>query len=124
MGHPILMGRKTYESIGKPLPGRTTVIITRNANYAAPGCVVVNSINTAIETCKGEGEIFFIGGAELYTQALSVAQRIYLTEIQAEFDGDAYFPEFDRAIWKETSREPGIVLPGDLEYHFVIYDRI
>ena len=124
MGHPILMGRKTFESIGRPLPGRTTIIITRNGQYAAEGSIVVNSIESAIQTCKNESEIFFIGGAELYTQALGVANRIYLTEIQVEFEGDAYFPEFDRAIWKETSREHSMVLPGDLEYHFVVYDRI
>ena len=86
---------------------------------------MVNSIDAAIKTCKGESEIFFIGGAELYQQALSVANRLYLTEIQAEFNGDAYFPEFEPGIWKETQREKhNIDLPGNLEYHFVVYDRV
>ena len=123
MGHHILMGRKTYESIGKPLPGRTTVIITRNENYQVPGCVVVSSIQEAIASCTGDEEIFFVGGAELYGQALSHADRLYLTEIQQEYEGDASFPEYDQNQWQETSREKHMDEASALEYHFVTYDR-
>mgnify|MGYP003809876373 CR=1 FL=1 len=122
LGHHILMGRKTYESLGRPLPGRTTVIITRSADYSAPGCIVVHAIGDAIAACGDDSEVFFIGGAELYRQALDYADRIYLTEIQAEFGGDAWFPEFDRGQWAETERRPGRAESG-LEYHFVIYDK-
>jgi dihydrofolate reductase len=122
LGHHILMGRKTYESLGRPLAGRTTVIITRSADYSAPGCIVVHAIGDAIAACGDDSEIFFIGGADLYRQALDYADRIYLTEIQAEFEGDAWFPEFDRRQWAETERRPGRAESG-LEYHFVIYDK-
>lgn len=124
MGHHILMGRKTYESIGKPLPGRTTVIITRNQDYRAPGCIIANTLEAAISVCAADDEIFFIGGAELYSQALHVADRLYLTEIQKDFEGDAHFPAFDYNQWLEIKREKHKVDEADsLEYHFVVYDR-
>ena len=123
LGHHILMGRKTYESIGRPLPGRTTVIITRGGSPAPDGCVVAHSISDAIAACKDDEEIFFVGGADLYRQALSLADRLYLTEIQAEVEGDAWFPEFNRAQWKEVSRERRTDEASGLEYHFVVYDR-
>ena len=122
-GHHILMGRKTYESIGKPLPGRTTVIITRNGDYQAPGCIIAGSVDEAIAACKGDEEIFFVGGAELYSQALSHGDRLYLTEIQQEYEGDARFPEYDRSQWQEVSREKHVDEESQLEYHFVTYDR-
>ncbi len=124
MNHHIVMGRKTYDSIGKPLPGRDTVIVTRNADYAVPGCIAVNSLDAALTVSHGDTEVFFVGGAELYRQALPIAHRIYLTEIQRVFDGDAFFPEFDNSQWIETAREPHRT-QGDpsFEYHFVIYDR-
>ncbi len=124
MGHHILMGRKTYESIGKPLPGRTTVIITRNAGYTAEGCIIANSIDAAIHASASDNEIFFVGGAELYSQALAVADRLYLTEIQKDYEGDAHFPEFDYNQWHEVKREKHKVdEPDGLAYHFVVYDR-
>ena len=124
MGHHIVMGRKTYDSIGKPLPGRDTVIVTRNADYAVPGCLAVNSIDAALTVSHGDDEIFFVGGAELYRQALPIAHRIYLTEIQRVFDGDAFFPEFDRSQWIETAREKHRIDDANgFEYHFVVYDR-
>lgn len=124
MNHHIVMGRKTYDSIGKPLPGRDTVIVTRNADYAVPGCIAVNSLDAALTVSHGDSEVFFVGGAELYRQALPIAHRIYLTEIQRVFDGDAFFPEFDNNQWIKTAREPHRT-QGDpsFEYHFVIYDR-
>lgn len=122
MGHHIIMGRKTYESIGKPLPGRTTVIVTRDANYRVEGCVTATSIEGAIAACGDDGEVFFVGGAELYAQVLPRADRLYLTEIQAEFQGDAWFPEFDPSGWRETGRDAHVNDAG-LGYHFVTYQR-
>lgn len=105
-GHPILMGRKTFESIGKPLPNRTNIIITRNNNYHAPGCIVVTSIDEAIEqaTLIDAKEIFIIGGAEVYQQLMPHIQQLYLTIIRHQFEGDTYFPEID-AAFTEVSRE-------------------
>lgn len=121
MGHHIVMGRKTYESIGRPLPGRTTVIVTRDRRYRVEGCLGADSIAAAIQACKGDEEVFFVGGAEMYAQVLPLAQRLYLTEIQAEYEGDAWFPEFDRAAWLETVRQVHVT-PDGLGYHFVTYE--
>lgn len=124
MHHHIVMGRKTYDSIGKPLPGRSTIIVTRNVDYAIPGCIAVNSLDAALTVSFGDEEVFFVGGAELYKQALPIAHRIYLTEIQRPFDGDAFFPEFDHQVWTETAREPQRSAGADgYCYHFVTYDR-
>lgn len=124
MNHHIVMGRKTYDSIGKPLPGRSTIIVTRNMDYAVPGCVAVNSLDAALTVSFSDEEVFFVGGADLYRQALPIANRIYLTEIHRVYDGDAFFPEFDMSQWRETSREQHRT-EGDngFEYHYVIYDR-
>jgi dihydrofolate reductase len=106
MGHPILMGRKTYESIGKPLPGRTTVIITRQQDFKAPGCIVVNSINEAISQAQTiDQDVYIIGGAEIYKQALGKTDTIYLTRVHHAFEGDTFFPEIDEANWEVTSEE-------------------
>ncbi len=128
MGHHIVMGRKTYESIGRPLPGRTSIIITRQPDYQVPGAIVVASIDQALKV-SSEGqeigqEIFVIGGAEIYQQALELCQRIYITEIQQEFDGDTLFPELNQQEWREISREKHRLNDGGgLEYHFVVLDR-
>lgn len=104
MGKPILMGRKTYESIGHPLPGRTNIVITGNSDYRAEGCEVVNSINEALSLTSDEAEVMVIGGASFYQQTLPIAQRIYLTIIHHEFEGDAHFVEFDDSEWHEVER--------------------
>ncbi|MEK7768163.1 MAG: dihydrofolate reductase [Pseudomonadota bacterium] len=128
MGHHIVMGRKTYESIGRLLPGRTSIIVTRQPDYQVPGAIVAGSIAEALKVCS-EGkemdqESFVIGGAEIYQQALGLCQRMYVTEIQQEFDGDALFPEFDQQEWREISREKHQLAEDDgLEYHFVVLDR-
>lgn len=122
MGHHIVMGRKTYESIGRPLPGRTTVIVTRDPNYRAEGCLTALSIDAAIQACGDDPEVFFVGGADLYSQVLARADRLYLTEIQQEYEGDAHFPAFDRQAWRETARDAQVSAAG-LAYHFVTYDR-
>ncbi len=105
MGHPIIMGRKNYESIGKPLPGRTNIVVTRSSDYAAPGCTVVHSVDDAFSAANNDAEIFVIGGAELYAQTLQRAQRIYLTQIHADVPGDTRFPLFEQSEWREQARE-------------------
>ncbi len=106
-GHHILMGRNTYESIGKPLPNRTTVIITRNPNYKAEGCIVVNSIEKAIEVAREDENTFIIGGAQIYKQAMesNLVDQLDVTLVHENFDADVYFPKIDSTIWKEASRE-------------------
>ena len=124
MGHHIVMGRKTYESIGKPLPGRTSVVVTRNADYAPPGVVAANSLRAALSVCGGDTEIFVIGGAEIFSQALEFAGSLYITEIKRDVAGDVSFPEFDKTEWQEISREiHHQQTPEPLEYHFVEYRR-
>lgn len=129
MGHHIVMGRKTYESIGRPLPGRTSVIVTHQPDYQAPGAIVAGSLVAALKICSEGKEVdresFVIGGAEVYQQALELCQRMYVTEIQQEFEGDALFPEFDPQQWREVSREKHqLDEDGGLEYHFVVLDRV
>ncbi len=124
MGHHIVMGRKTYDSIGKPLPGRITVVVTRNRNLKIEGCLIAHSLQEAIDACAEEAEIFIVGGAELYTQALPIADTLYITEILQDVAGDAHFPEFDVTHWREFSREPHQQeTPQPLQYHFVTYRR-
>jgi dihydrofolate reductase len=106
MGSPILMGRKTYESIGKPLPGRTNIILSRNPEYQQHGCLVFNDIETAIKkACESAGEIFVIGGADLYEATLPIADALYLTIINRAFQGDTFFPDIDLNDWSEVERE-------------------
>ncbi len=124
LGHPVLMGRKTFESLGRPLPGRTNIVITRNPDYCRDGCVVAGSIPDALALCRDAGEIFFIGGAELYAQAIPLADRLYLTEVDIEAEGDAWFPDFERAAFRETARAAHTGEKGDpLRFDFVVYDR-
>jgi len=124
LGHHIVMGRKTYESIGRPLPGRQTVIVTRDSAYAQPGCHIAHSIDAALVLAAraGEDEVFFVGGAALYAQVLPRADRLYLTEIQADYPGDAYFPALEAAQWREMARERHTSTTG-LVYDFVTYQR-
>jgi len=125
MGHHIIMGRKTFDSIGKPLPGRTTVIVTRDRKLKKTDCLIALSLPEAIAACADDSQIFIVGGAEIYTQAMTYADKMYVTEIQQEVEGDAWFPEFDRAAWQETSREVHHQeSPQPLEYHFVTYHRM
>lgn len=128
MGHPIIMGRKTHESIGRILPGRTNIIVSRKKNYVATGAIVVNSIQGALtagcEVDTSNKEIFVIGGEEIFRQTLSLSQRIYLTEIQKAFEGDAFFPVLDSNEWHESKRVKHFSSDNThLEYHFLILDR-
>jgi dihydrofolate reductase len=105
MGKPILMGRKTHESIGRPLPGRENIVVTRNKDYSAPGCVVVTSVEQGMTAAAGAEELMVIGGAEIYRQMLPLADRMYVTMVHGSFAGDAFFPGWEPPDWKETSRE-------------------
>lgn len=104
-GHTIIMGRKTYESVGKPLPNRRNIIITRQAGYTVEGAEVVHSLAAALESCAGEEEVFVVGGAEIYRQALSVVRRIYLTRVHVSLPGDSFFPELDERDWRLVSED-------------------
>lgn len=130
MGKPIIMGRKTFESIGRPLPGRTNIIVTRNKEYSADGIKVVHNLAEAKALCcsiaeiDGQSEAMVIGGAQIYQQALAYADRLYLTEVHGEVEGDAYFPEFDRANWQEVGRENfSAAGPNPYDYSFLVLDR-
>lgn len=105
-GHHIVMGRKTWESIGRLLPGRTSVIVTRTPGYAVPGAIVVASLAAALAAAQGDAEVFAIGGAQLYAAALPRADRIYLTVVEADVPGDTRMPEFDLSVWRLVSSEP------------------
>ena len=108
-GHYVIMGRKNYESIPekfRPLPNRANIVVTTQENYSAPGCVIVHSLNRAIEFCRATnpGEIFLIGGSSIYKEGLPLADKLYLTQIHATVDGDVFFPVFNKDDWKEISR--------------------
>jgi len=124
MGKPILMGRKTYESIGRPLPGRTNLILTRQKNLEVDGCTVVNTVEQALAAVADADEVMVMGGAEIYAQLFDQADRLYITEIDETFDGDAWFPEFDRDAWQELSRESfGPDEKNTYAYAFIIMER-
>ncbi|MAG91893.1 type 3 dihydrofolate reductase [Candidatus Woesearchaeota archaeon] len=105
-GKTVIMGRKTFESIGRPLPNRKNIIITRDQNYKAEGCIVVHSVEDALKNADNN-EVMVIGGAQIYDLFLSKANKMYLTLIDHDFEGDAYFPEYNKDEWKEVSREEG-----------------
>lgn len=107
IGFPIIMGRKTYESIGRPLPNRTNIIVTRNADYHQDGCIVKSSLEEAVESVANEEHAFIIGGAQIYNQAIEqgLADRLDITLVQESFEADVYFPEFDKMGWELISRE-------------------
>jgi len=127
MGHHIIMGRKTYESIGKPLPGRTTVIITRDKSYKAEGCKITHSLNDAITLAKesGETEAMIVGGAEIYNQAIDFADTVYLTEVKGEFEADSYFHmNRKRVQWTCTDRiDHTADEKNKYDYSFLIYKK-
>ncbi len=102
LGHPVIMGRRTYESIGKPLPGRKNIVITRDRGFEAPGCAVVHSLDEARKAAEGADEACVIGGTSLFEETLPAADVIHLTEVEADVEGDTHFPPFDRREWRET----------------------
>ncbi len=126
-GHYILMGRNTFESIGKPLPNRTTIIITRNKNYFKDGCLIANSLEEAIEMAKEEEKIFIIGGAQIYKETISknLADRLDITLVHKDFEADVFFPEIDPEIWREDAREDFTAdEKNKLDYSFVTYTKV
>ena len=104
MGKPIIMGRKTHESIGRALPGRENIVISREENYSADGCTVLHSLEEALVHCSTAAEVVIIGGRNIYRQTLDKADRIYLTQVHADVMGDVYFPVFDMTEWTEVER--------------------
>ena len=122
-GHHSIMGRKTYDSLGRLLPGRTTVIVTRNPDCKVEGAIVVNSLEAAIAACGDDNEAFLIGGAELYKDGLKLANKLYITEIDAEYEGDAFFPEFEINEWKAGERETHRAESG-LSFSYITYQRV
>ncbi|MFX3625290.1 MAG: dihydrofolate reductase [Ectobacillus sp.] len=125
MEHPIVMGRKTFEAIGRPLPGRENIVITRNKSYKADGCTIAHSLTEVLERYGASSEeVFIIGGAELFKEALPIADRLYVTHIEEAFTGDTWFPEISLEQWREVSRAKGIQdEKNPYEYYFTIYER-
>ena len=122
LGHVVIMGRKTYESLARPLPGRTNIVVTRQTDYQAPGCIIAQDFDGAIKSCPtDENEAFIIGGGQLYHEALSLSGRIYLTVIPREIPGDTFFPEIPEAEFEIAKSE---FIDGVEPYHFHIYERI
>jgi dihydrofolate reductase len=122
MGCPIIMGRKTWESIGRPLPGRRNIVVTRDPQWHSSGAQAAPSMPAALELASDAPKVFVIGGAQIYAQALPMADELHLTEIDAEFDADAYFPDWRRADFEEVAREPQRDAAG-LKFSFVTYQR-
>ena len=122
MGHPVIMGRKTWESIGRPLPGRRNIIVSRNANYEATGGELVGSLDEALKSLSEFPRVFVIGGEQLFTQAFPKADRLYITEIDMDVEGgDTFFEVPDKSDWKEVERTPGS--EGDVTFNFITLER-
>jgi dihydrofolate reductase len=131
IGRPLIMGRKTFESIGRSLPGRETLVVTRDAAYAPDGVAVVHDIDAALRLGEsraralGANEIVVAGGGEIYAQTIGLAQRLHITEVDLAPDADAHFPPIDRAVWREVARERGQRGPRDeADFAFVDYERV
>ena len=121
MGHPVIMGRKTWESLAGPLPGRDNIVVTRTAGYEAPGASVASSLEAALALCLGEPVAFVIGGSSLFAESLPLAAGLVMTEIYKDFEGDTWFPQFDRSRWKESQRERHVTADG-MKFDFVLYE--
>ncbi len=126
MGKPLIIGRKTFELIGAPLPGRQTIVVTRDRGWTHPGVGIARDIPAALVLARASGakEIFIGGGADVYAQTIGVADRLYITEVELEPESDAHFPAIDKTLWRETKRETGVRGPRDeAEFAFVDYER-
>ena len=121
LGHPVIMGRRTWESLGKALPGRDNIVVTRQPGYEAPGAAVAGSLEGALALCAGEPVAFVIGGSRLFAESLPIAAGMVLTEIHRDFAGDTRFPEYDRSKWRETQREAHTAADG-MRFDFVLYE--
>jgi dihydrofolate reductase len=125
MGKPIVMGRNTHESIGRPLPGRQNIVITSQADYQAEGCDVVNSLENALALCRDAEEVMVMGGASLYEQTVALADKLYLTRVHANLDGDTWFPEWSERDWQLISSEPHQAdEKNQYDYSFELYQRV
>jgi len=123
-GNTIIMGRKTYQSIGKPLPNRRNIVVTRNKNFTAEGCEITDNLQEACKLCNASNEIFVIGGSEIFKEAIHFVNRLYVTHIDAAFEGDTFFPEIDFQKWQKVEE---FVFEADTKnlynYSFVTYER-
>lgn len=124
-GHPIIMGRKTFESIGRPLPKRQNIVISRQENLAIPGCTVVSSLESAYALLQEESQVFLIGGGQIYKQYLNEVDVLEITEVQQDFDADTFFPKIDLKLWKEVSRIKNKAdSKNKFDFDFVRYEKI
>jgi dihydrofolate reductase len=122
LGHPVVMGRRTWESLKAPLPQRENIVVTRTAGYEAPGAAVASSLEAALAMCLGEPVAFVIGGTRLFREALPIAAGLGLTEIHRDYQGDTLFPQWDRSQWRETQRETHAAADGT-RFDYVLYER-
>lgn len=123
MGHPVIMGRRTWESLGRPLPGRENIVVSTRRGYEAPGAAVASSLDAALALCTGEPVAFVIGGTRLFEAALPLASGLIMTEIKRDYAGDAWFPQYDRSQWRESQREAHTAADGT-RFDFVLYEKI
>jgi len=121
LGHPVIMGRRTWESLGRPLPGRDNIVVTHKAGYEAPGAAVASSLGAALALCAGESVVFVIGGQQLFAESLPIAAGLVLTEIYRDYEGDTWFPLNDRSRGRETQRERHTAADGT-KFDFVLYE--
>ncbi|HEY3076832.1 MAG TPA: dihydrofolate reductase [Burkholderiales bacterium] len=121
LGHPVIMGRRTWESLGRPLPGRDNIVVTRTAGYEAPGAALASSLEAALALCAGESVVFVIGGQQLFAESLPIAAGLVLTEIYRDYEGDTWFPQYDRSSWRETQRERHTAADGT-KFDFALYE--
>ena len=122
MGHPVVMGRRTWESLKGPLPGRENIVVTTNPDYEAPGAAIATSLSGALALCAGESVAFVIGGSRLFAESLPMADGLVVTEIHKDFEGDTWMPDYDRSRWRETQRERHAAADGT-KFDFVLYER-
>jgi dihydrofolate reductase len=122
LGHPIIMGRRTWESLKGPLPQRENIVVTRTPGYEAPGAAVANSLEAALAMCAGEPVAFVIGGTQLFKESLPIAAGMVLTEIRRDYTGDTWFPQWDRSQWRESQREAHTAADGT-RFDFVLYEK-
>ena len=122
LGHPVVMGRKTWESLKGPLPGRENIVITQQRGYEAPGAAVASSLDAALALCAGEPVVCIIGGEQVFKDALPIASGLVMTEIKQDFAGDARFPDYDHSQWREAQREAHTAENG-MRFDFVLYEK-
>lgn len=123
LGHPVIMGRRTWESLKGPLPGRDNIVVSATPGYDAAGAAVANSLEGALALCAGEPVAFVIGGSRLFAESLPIADGLVMTEIDRPYEGDTWFPQYDRSRWKESQRERHAAADGT-KFDFVLYEKV